>query len=327
MSCINSFLRYRKKIVPIQAYLPVRSLEPGARVALVAPAGPLRGQTDVDLAVQNVRSFGWEAVVGAHVLEHEGYLAGSDAVRLADLNSALCDDTIDAIWCIRGGYGVTRILDGVAYDALRVRPKAVIGYSDITALHAAIGQVCGIVSYHAPTARATLTSFSRDSFTRALVTRGDSGGVADHARTLRGGVAHGRLAGGNLALIAALAGTPYFPNLDGAILILEDVNEAVYRMDRMLRQLLMTGALAHVAAIAFGQSTDVPAAVASDTEPFAPDHTTRTLDTVLREVAATLNIPCVTGLPIGHVDDQWTIPLGALATLDADARTLHIENI
>jgi muramoyltetrapeptide carboxypeptidase len=136
-----------------------------------------------------------------------------------------------------------------------------------------------------------------------------------HARVLRGGAAEGRLAGGNLALLAALAGTPYLPDLDGTILVLEDVNEAVYRVDRMLRQLRLAGALDGCRAIVFGQCTDCPA---------ESDDGARTLDEVLGELADELRVPCVAGAPVGHVEAQWTIPLGALAALDADERRLAV---
>lgn len=298
----------------------LRPLTAGARVALVAPAGPLRGAEDLARAVENTRAMGWEAVPGAHVLARHGYLAGTDAERLADLNAAIQDPSIDAIWCVRGGYGVTRLLDAVDYDALGARSKPVIGYSDITALHAAIGRRCGLQSYHGPTARAVLTAFTRNSFERALLFGEDPCGTAHGARTIRDGVISGRLAGGNVALLAALAGTDYFPSLEGAILILEDVNEAVYRIDRMLQQLRMAGVLDGLAGIAFGHCT----ACDDLAEQPAGDFAVRTLDDVLREVADSLNIPCVAGLPIGHIDDLWTLPLGASATLDATGLTLTV---
>jgi len=295
----------------------------GARVALVAPAGPLRGPEDLERAITNATAMGWDAVPGQHVLARAGYFAGTDTQRLADLNWAIRDRTIDAIWCIRGGYGVTRLLDGVDYDALIARPRPVIGYSDITALHGAIGRRCRIQSYHGPTARTRLTLFTRNSFERAVMFGMNPGGSAHGARTIREGRATGRLAGGNVALLAALAGTRYLPELDGAILVLEDVNEAVYRIDRMLQQLRMTGALGNLAGIAFGHCTSCE--VSPEQEGSANDAgTLRTLDDVLRELANSLNVPCVTGLPIGHIDDHWTLPLGASATLDATGLTLTV---
>jgi muramoyltetrapeptide carboxypeptidase len=289
-------------------------LAPGARVALVAPAGPLRGAEDVERGCANARSLGWEPVVGMHILERADYFAGSDAVRLADLNAALRDPRIDGVWCLRGGYGIMRLLDGIDYDALRRRPKAMLGYSDVTALHAAVGVRCGLAAFHAPVARNPLTGFSRDSLERATIRSTDPCGVAAEARPLRGGHTSGRLVGGNLALLAALVGTPFAPDLADAILVVEDVNEAVYRVDRMLRQLLLSGALAGCRAIVAGAFTEVPPC----------EDASRTTDDVVGEIAEILEVPCLAGIPMGHVDDQWTLPLGAAAELDVDARRLAV---
>jgi muramoyltetrapeptide carboxypeptidase len=286
----------------------------------VAPSGPLRGEADVDTAVATTRSLGWDAVVGEHVLARYSYFAATDAQRIVDFNAALQDDSIDAIWCLRGGYGVMRILEHLDYDAMRRHPKPVMGYSDISALHAAVGRACEIVSYHSPNARTALTPFARESFERALLRNEDPCGVATGARTIRGGRTRGRLAGGNLSIVSSLAGTPYFPDLDGAILVIEDVSEGLYRIDRMLTQLSLAGELSGLAGIAFGYCTQCDA----DESP-GDRRESRTLDKVLSEFADTLQIPCIAGIPMGHVDDQWTIPLGAVATLDADSLTLSVE--
>jgi len=287
----------------------------GARVALIAPGGPLKGEDDLQRAEDNARALGWEPRRGSHVLACDGYLAGNDGDRLADLNAALTDDDVDAVWCVRGGYGAMRILNNVDYAALRRRPKPLIGYSDVTALHAAIATRCEVVSYHGPTARAELTPFAKTSLERALHGE-ESCGAAITASMLHPGRARGRLVGGNLALLSALAGTPYEPNYHDAILIVEDVNEAAYRIDRMLTQLRLAGRLARCRGIVFGQFTDIPTA--------ASDGSTRTLDDVLREVVSALEVPSIAGAPIGHVADQWTVPLGAIAELDAESRTLRI---
>lgn len=285
-------------------------LAPGARVGLIAPSGPLRDAADLEQGIQNVRTFGWEPVVGQHVLERDGYLAGGDEHRLADLNRLAADDSIDAIWCLRGGYGTTRLLDAIDYDAFTRHPRAIIGYSDITALHSAIGQRSNVVTFHGPTARADLTPLTRDSFADVMAKTHDTDDLAcGGMQTLVGGRATGRLAGGNLALVSALVGTPYAWNLDGAILVLEDVSEHVYRIDRMLTQLRLSGALDHVAGIAFGGFTDIPDDAANAERP---------LERLLREVAEHVGVPCVMNFPIGHVPDHVTLPLGAIAELNAD---------
>ena len=261
--------------------------------------------------------MGWEPVPGAAVLARDGYLAGTDQQRLDDFNAALRDDAIDGIWCVRGGYGAMRLLEGIQYDGLRRHPKTLMGYSDITALHAAIGMRCNLVTYHAPVARAELTAFSRDSLERAVVQGVDPCGAAPDARTLRGGRAQGRLVGGNLALLAALAGTAFAPDYDNAIVVIEDVNEDVYRVERMLLTLRLGDAFATCTGLVFGAFTNTPE--------HRPDHGgSRALAAVLQELADLLRVPCLSGVPVGHIDDQWTVPLGMHARLDADERTLSV---
>jgi muramoyltetrapeptide carboxypeptidase len=290
-------------------------LTPGARVALVAPAGPLRNAAELERAASNVRALGWEPVIAEHALARRGYFAGDDASRLGDLMRAITDPEIAGIWCLRGGYGSMRLLTDIDFTALARTPKSLLGFSDITALHAALSTSCNLVSFHAPTARQPLTPFSRDSIARAVVEHTDSCGIAPDARVLRGGRARGVLAGGNLAVLASLCGTPFAPDLRGALVVLEDINEAVYRVDRMFRQLLLSGLLDGCAAIAFGHCT----ACAEESDDGA-----RTLDEVLTEVATTVGVPCIAGIPVGHIPDQWTLPLGATATLDVDARRLTV---
>lgn len=298
--------------------LPYPVIGPGARVALVAPAGPIKFPADLDRARKNAELLEWEPVVGENVRERDGYFAGSDEERLGDLNAALRDDTVDAVWCLRGGYGAMRLLDGLDYDALRRRPKAIIGYSDITALHCAIGRRCNLSSIHGPTARSRLTKFSARGLRAAVVRDDDPCGVAEAGRTLVGGRARGRLVGGNLALLAALHGTPYEPDYAGAILVLEDVNEASYRIERMLLQLRLSGALQRCAGIVFGSFTNT-----GETDDKSLGGT-RSVSEVLEEAAVAAGIPAFCGAPVGHIDDQWSIPMGADAELDADEHRLTV---
>lgn len=293
----------------------IRPLEQGARVALVAPAGVIWDPIHIARAEENVRSFGWIPVIGEHAASACGYLAGRDAERLHDLNLALASDDIDAIWCIRGGYGAMRLLSDIDYESYRANPRPLVGFSDITALHSAFHGRCNTVTFHAPTARGVLTEFSRSSLRRALVEQRDPCGVATDGRELRPGRARGRLAGGNLALITALLGTPFATKFEGALLVLEDIGEAVYRVDRMLRQLLLAGALQQCAGVIAGDFR-LPAGEAE-----TPDCN---IDDLLAEAAAKADIPCLAGAPCGHIADQWTIPLGATAELDTGQKTLRV---
>jgi muramoyltetrapeptide carboxypeptidase len=290
-------------------------LAAGARVTLLAPAGPIR-DADLERAEANARRFGWEPVVAKSARAADGYLAGSDEQRARDLNDAIADKKIDAIWCLRGGYGAMRILESLDYQTLTRQPKTLIGYSDVTALHAAFGRLAKLVSFHGPTARQNLPPFSAESLECAVVRGENSCGEMAKATTLVGGTAHGRLVGGNLALLTALIGTPYAPDYSGAILVIEDVNEAHYRIDRMLTHLRLSGALAGCAGIVFGRFTDIP-------KEFGDEEWS--LARVLADAAKRAGVPCVSGAPFGHIDEQWTIPLGARAELDADARTLVVR--
>ena len=285
-------------------------------MALVAPAGPLAAESDLTRAIATTRSLGWEPVIGEHVRDRLGYLAGSDASRLADLNRAAADESIDGVWCIRGGYGTMRLLEEVDYAAWCRHPKALIGFSDITALHAAIGERASLVTYHGPTARAALTKLCESSLLEATTGTGPYTLEAPAATTLVPGRARGRLVGGNLALLAGMAGTPFAPSYDGAILVLEDVNESVYRLDRMLVQLRLAGALGNLAGLVLGQFTDIPKDPSNEVRPLAD---------LLAELADWCGVPCLANVPVGHVSDIWTVPLGAMAELDVEGKQLNIE--
>jgi len=303
-------------------------LAPASRVALVAPAGPLGERDDLSRGVELCDALGWVAAPGAHTLERYGYLAGADAVRLEDLNAAFRDPTIDAVWCLRGGYGITRILPQVDFEALARWPKPVIGFSDITALLLAVHRRTGLVTFHGPMARAPLTRFSREHLTEVLVHVEPAGLLgrlpvpedvlvprAPRIVAMHGGAAEGPLVGGNLTLLLALAGTPYFPDLDGALLFLEDVGEDLYRVDRLLAQLRLMGELDKLAGVIVGQFTDMRKGTGDGALGF---------DEVLFTYFGPLEIPVAYGFPIGHVDDQWTLPIGVRARLDADAGEVEL---
>ena len=300
----------------------------GCRIALVAPAGPLLERDDLTRAALLCRALDYEPVLGAHAGGHYGYFSGTDEERLSDLNAALRDPAVDAVWCIRGGYGITRILDGVDFEALARRPRAVIGYSDITALLAGVTRRAGLVAFHAPTARSEMTLFSRRHFAQVLTETAPAGAFlppppppdvlvaqANRVVTLRGGMAEGPLAGGNLTLLQCLIGSPYFPDLDGALLFLEDVNEDLYRIDRMLAHLRMVGALAGLRGVLVGRLTGLQRHM---------NDGALGVDEVLAHYFGPLDVPVAHGLSIGHIDEQWTLPVGVRARFDADAGSVEL---
>ncbi len=303
-------------------------LAPGCRVALVAPAGPLLERDDLARGSELCRALGYEPLLAPNAGERYGYLAGRDEQRLSDLNAALRDPRVDAVWCLRGGYGMTRILDGVDFDAVRARPKAVIGYSDITALINAIARRSNVVTFHGPMSRSSLSPFSRAHFERVLTTSEPAGRLGrlpqpsevlvsreNRLVTLSPGAAEGHLVGGNLTLLQALIGTPYQPDFDGAILFLEDVNEELYSVDRMLAHLRMVGVLGRLAGVIVGRFTDMKRGTEDGTLGF---------DEVLATYLLPLGIPVAYGFPLGHIDDQWTMPLGVSARLDASAGEVEL---
>jgi muramoyltetrapeptide carboxypeptidase len=267
-------------------------------------------------------------VLGKNAYRRHGYMAGTDDERLADLNTALQDSSIDAIWCIRGGYGSIRLLDQVDYAAMARRPKALIGFSDATALLNAVTRLSGVVTFHGPVARAGMSDFSRRHFQAVLTSTVAPGRLGrlpppsnvlvpreNRIATLCPGVAEGELAGGNLTLLQCLIGTPYFPELAGAILFLEDVGEDLYRVDRMLAHLRLIGALRRLAGVLVGRFTDLERSGGDGALGF---------DEVLAGYFEPLGIPVAYGFPVGHIDAQWTLPLGVRARLDAGAGEVEL---
>jgi muramoyltetrapeptide carboxypeptidase len=295
---------------------------------LLAPAGPLLERDDLTRAQELCRALGYEPVLGANAYNRYGYLAGTDDDRLADLNQSLQDPAINAIWCIRGGYGALRLLERVDYDAITRHPKALVGFSDITALLNAVTRISGVVTYHGPVARASMPEFSRRHFQRVLASPEAPGRLGriplaadvlvprdNRIVTLCGGSAEGPLAGGNLSLLQCLIGSPYFPDLQGAILFLEDAGEDLYRVDRMLAHLRMVGAFRQLAGVVVGHFTELERAGRDGALGF---------DEVLSTYFEPLGIPVAYGFPIGHIECQWTLPLGVIARLDAGAGELEL---
>lgn len=295
-------------------------LKPGDLVALISPAGPLAADERLAEAIAHVEQLGLRARPGKHALARNGFLAGTDEQRAADFNDALRDPEIRGVVAVRGGYGTTRILDRIDYQALRRDPKVVLGYSDLTAPLNALYQRTGVVTYHGPVA--ALSSFSPNEVAwlrRAIFDAPPLGALdAPNARALVAGTARGRLAGGNLSLLSAMVGTPYAVDFDGAIVFIEEVDEPPYRVDRMLTQLLASGALRSCAGIVVGECRNC------DTEFADGSKQTRLADVVVERLSG-LGVPLLDGATFGHIDEQWTLPIGVTAVLDADARRLVVE--
>jgi muramoyltetrapeptide carboxypeptidase len=290
-------------------------LRQGARVALVAPAGPVTDEK-IELSLQRCLDLGLEPVLGRAVRNKLGYLAGTDDERAADLQAALDDPAIDAVWALRGGYGAMRLLPLLDWSRVREHPKPYIGFSDNTTLHLALFNA-GVVSFHGPHPGGDFPDETRDAFQRVLFSDDVASPLPVRSQdpapqTLRPGVVEGVLVGGNLSLLAAAAGTNVCLQARGGIVFIEDVAEASYRIDRALTQLDASGAFVGVAGFAFGRFTEVPECTND-----------RAVADVLCEIADRLRVPAIMDLPIGHIEHNWTIPMGVRAELDADAATLR----
>jgi muramoyltetrapeptide carboxypeptidase len=300
------------------------ALQPGDLVMVVSPSGPAPPER-VAAGIELLRSWGLRPVPAPHAFDHHGYLAGTDADRLDDLNAAFADPEVRAVVVTRGGYGVQRIVDRIDMNAVRRDPKPVIGFSDITALQLALWRGARLACLYGPGVawRPERTGAeSEQSVQAALMTtepvvikQQPSAQTTPASRLGAAGLpgtATGPLLGGNLTLLASTVGTHDFPDLTGAVLLLEDVDEPPYRVDRMLTQLRRAGVLAGVAGVAVGQFTR------------CTDQWTTDVADVLGERLGDLRVPVLGGLPIGHGTEQLTVPVGVPATLDVAGATLTV---
>lgn len=304
-------------------------LRAGDTVGLIEPATPSDEAFDVTLAEEAMTAMGLRPKRGAHVQSRYGYFAGNDRERAADVNAMFADPEVRAIFAVRGGWGCARILPFLDWKMIAARPKLLIGFSDITALHLAIAAKAGFVSLHGPNAssawgKASLESFRQIAFDAATPTFQNPVATDDRlvqkkwrARPIRGGTARGRLIGGNLTVLTSLVGTPYLPDLTGAILFIEDIDEAEYRIDRMLTQLGQAGILKGLAGVAFGQCTNCRDLTPEGTSGF-------TLTDILDQHIGALGIPAFQGAFFGHIADQFSMPIGVHAEIDAHQCTIRL---
>jgi len=304
-----------------------KSLKPGDTVGLITPSSYVSDPDELAFAKRFCEFFQLKWKLGRNVGQRYGYLAGTAQQRVDDLHAMFSDREIQGVFCIRGGYGSAQMLDKLDYAMIRANPKVFLGYSDITALHVAIGQRTGLVTFHGPVSLSHLTEWSQQHLRAALFQTASIGTVtnppesnplrAGHTlRTVRGGKARGMLAGGNLTLLSTTLGTPFGVATAGKILLMEDIGEDIYRIDRMITQLRLAGKLQAAAGIVVGECKDCP----------PPGHDSAySLGEVIDYLLGDLNIPVLYGLSFGHTIDQVTLPLGAMASLDADKQTLTIE--
>jgi muramoyltetrapeptide carboxypeptidase len=299
-----------------------------ATIAVVAPSSPPQTRREIEQATAYFQARGHTVVFGPHLRDVHGYLAGTDEDRAADLQWALSEPGIDMVHLLEGGYGAARLYPRIDWDAVG-EPRIVCGYSDITAIHLALAKHPGWVTFYGPMftrftrKKDELTEVTEDCFHRAFQAA-PLGRVPDdpddpYVLTVGQGVAEGPLVGGCLTLLASSLGTPYEPDFDGAIVLVEDLNEEPYMIDAHLNHLILAGKLANAAGFVFGTDVNLR-------ELTVPEYvgSSLSIEEILDELIAPLGIPAVANLPIGHGKHFVTVPLGARARLDATGKTLEI---
>lgn len=304
-----------------------KRLAPGDTVGLVLPATAAATMDEIAFAKDQMEAIGLKVVIGKHAYDRWGYFAGRDRDRAADINGFFADDAIAGVVCYTGGWGSPRVLPYLDYDLIARKPKVLIGYSDITALLNAVHQKSNLVTFHGPVGGSTFEPYTLDNFRRVVMTAAPAGSQTPPPKRpnelvdrmnrvvkLAPGKATGRLAGGNLTMIACLMGTPFELETAGAILFLEDTHEEPYRIDRMLTQLALCGKFDHLAGFLWGRCTDCE-----------PKGNSFSLEEILRDRFASLGVPALSGLSFGHIEQKLTLPIGAMASIDGDAGTLTID--
>ncbi len=295
-------------------------------VAVIAPASSI-SEEEYNKAMQNMADFGFKVKLGKAVRNRKGFLAGTDRERLDDLHWAFGNSDVSAIWCIRGGYGASRLLPEIDFNLIKKNPKILIGYSDITALHTSIHQNTGLVTFHGPVGTSTYSDYPKTHVVNTLMnplapyrierSAENIAKASDLYKTevITKGKTTGRLIGGNLSLLAALAGTPYgLRDMKGKLLFIEDVGEQPYRIDRMLTQMRESIDMRSLAGIACGIFEDCN----------SKDSASQSLIEVIRDRLGDLGIPVIYGLSFGHIRDQFTLPVGIEAELDTESATITL---
>ena len=306
-------------------------LNPGDTVGLITPASALfePHQTIIE-ATEKIQNLGFEVKHGKNIYKKWGYLAGTDAERVADIHDMFTDDNVRAVIAIRGGYGSGRLLNMLDYELIKRNPKILMGYSDITSLLIAIHKMTGLITFHGPVAVSTFTDFTKKYFFATLTEAKAVGEIEDapfsenlqstnRVWTINGGRGEGRLTGGNLTLIAASLGTPYEIDTDDSILFIEETNEEPYDFDRLLTQLANSAKFDKCRGIVFDRMASVKP---SNLSPGFNSSLSK--EDILIDRMKKYDMPVCLGLSLGHVADKPTLPLGIMAGLDADTGRLSL---
>lgn len=300
-------------------------LRKGDLIGIVAPSSPQRDDDRLRRGIHYFESLGYRVRLGEHLWKRHGYLAGTDDERVADLNAMLNDPAVRMVVAGRGGYGMTRILDRVDYRAMRRDPKIIVGFSDVTALNCAALRRARLVTFSGAMpgvdfGGATIDEFAEEHFWRVVTSARAFGSLPSPADSTMSSIARGRAEGwllaGNLTLLAVLCGTPFIPKANGAVLLVEEIGEESYRVDRLLSQLSNAGVLSDLAGLAFGAFTDAdPRRVSVEPLP---------IEEVFADYARRAAVPTITGVAYGHIPRKLTLPLGVRTVIDGSRSLMRI---
>ncbi len=312
---------------PKNSTLLPKALQKGDTVGLISPSAATADRMQFTFAKEALEALRFQVKLGENLKNRRGHLAGSDEERAGDLNAMFADKDVKGIVCIRGGSGAARILPLIDYDLIKKNPKPLMGYSDITALHCAIYSQTGLITFHGPNGSGSWNSFNVKrfeelyfeqelvAFENEIVESDDLVIKANRIQTLFPGEVEGKLLGGNLTVLTALSGSPYYPDFKDAIIYIEDVGEDPYRIDRMMSTLKLNGTLDAIKGFIFGQCTEC--------DP-GGGYGSLTVDQVLDDYVLPLKIPAYSGAMIGHVSKQFIIPNGAKVRLNSETGSFQL---
>ncbi|MCA5004603.1 S66 peptidase family protein [Sphingobacterium bovistauri] len=304
----------------VKSLLKAKVLKEGDTIGIITPAGALSDEETITMTKEVLAYFGFKVKEGKFIRYRYGNLAGTDEERLSDLHAMFGDKTVQGILCIRGGNGASRLLPRIDYELIRNNPKVLLGYSDITALILAFYAKAGLVSFHGVVGSSTWSNYVAKLFKEQFLenklavyenpTKSDSQIIQykDRIQTITPGIAEGTIIGGNLTLLSGLCGTPYLPDFKGAILFLEEIDEKSERLDRMFCQLMNAGILSQISGFIFGKCSNCGP---------TGGYGSLTLEQMLNDYIKPLGIPAFSGAMIGHISDQFLMPVGVKARMDA----------
>lgn len=299
-------------------------LKKGDLIGIIAPSSPVIDQTRIEKSTKYFEQLGYNVLLGENLTQEFGYLAGTDEQRVADLHSMFQNKDVKAIFCLRGGFGAAKLLDKINYSLIRKNPKIFVGYSDITNLHLAFLAKAGLISFAGPMAASDfggeIDPFAEESLWKVLTGSKKIGKIynpdMENFYSLNKGKGEGKLIGGSLSNIVNLIGTEYLPSFQNSILLLEDINEQPYKIDRMLNQLKLAKLLNKTQGIILGKFVDC---FESDS-----DKKTLTLSQVIDNNLLSLEIPIIYNVKHGHIPDKITFPIGVKTKINASHRIIQI---